>query len=324
MNADPLHMDAILRARELVRKYVLPTRLVPAASLSADSGAAVYLKLENEAPTGSFKCRGAIHAISERLARGPVAGVVTSSTGNHGAAVAYAARILGLPATIFLPARPNPVKRARIAELGATIMEAGRDYNEAGEHAARYAQKHHWYFVEDGREGPGTIACEIFEQLPATGVIYVPVGDSTLIRGVGFAAKELNSRVRLIGVQAERAPAYYLSWKERRLITTETADTIADGLAVRCPVAENVEAVRELVEEIRLVSEEEMLAAVYRLLLREHTVAEPSGAAATAAFLQRGRRHAGEAVVLLVTGSNITSEQLRLSVEAGRREGVLI
>lgn len=326
MNADPLHMDAILRARELLRKHLPTTRLVPAASLSADSGATVYLKLENEAPTGSFKCRGAIHAISARLARGPVAGVVTSSTGNHGAAVAYAARILGLSATIFLPARPNPVKRARIAELGATIIAAGRDYDEAREHAARYAQEHQWYFVEDGRDpsitpGPATIACEILEQLPATRVIYVPVGDSTLIRGVGFAAKQLNSRVRLIGVQAERAPAYYLSWKQRRLISTETADTTADGLAVRCPLAENVEAVRELVEEIRLVSEEEMLAAVYRLLLREHTVAEPSGAAATAAFLQSGRRHAGETVVLLVTGSNITGEQLRLSVEAGRREG---
>ena len=309
------------QARRLLRDLLPATRLVPAPSLSRFSGAEVYLKLENEAPTGSFKVRGAFNAVYHESERGPLAGVVTSSTGNHGAAVAYVARRMGLPATVFLPEHPNPIKRARIAELGATIFEAGRDYDEAREHAARYARDHGWFFVEDGRNpdltsGAATIGCEVVEQLPRADVIYVPVGDTTLIRGVAFAAKHLSPKVRVIGVQAERAPAYYQSWKEQRVIHTDTCDTIADGLAVRCPVEDNVRELRELVDEMRLVSEAAMLEAIYRLLAHEHTVAEPAGAAATAAFLGSSQVHAGEKVVLLVTGSNLVAEVLRQAVLA--------
>lgn len=306
-------------ARAFLRPHLPVTRLVEAASLSRDSSARVFLKLENEAPTGSFKVRGALTALNRRARRGQAAGVVTSSTGNHGAAVAYAARQLGLPATVFLPEHPNPVKRALIARLGAEIVEAGRDYDAAREHAAEFAHRRGWYFVEDGRDpnitpGPATIACEILEQLPEADVLYVPVGDTTLIRGVAFAAKYLKPAVRVVGVQAERAAAYYRSWQEGGAVSTETCETIADGLAVRCAAEENVCELRGLVEEMRLVSEDEMLRGIYRLLVEEHTVAEPAGAAATAAFLARGRAHAGETVVLLVTGSNITPEVLRLAV----------
>jgi threonine dehydratase len=241
---------------------------------------------------------------------------VTCSTGNHGAAVAYAARQVGLPATVFLPERANPVKRARIAELGATVIESGRDVDEAREHAARDAAERGWYFVEDGRDpdlrpGPATIAWEILAEVPATDVIYVPVGDTTLIRGVALGARLVGPAVRIIGVQAERAPAYYRSWREQQVVSTDACDTMADGLAVRAPSAENVEALRELVSGMRLVSEAELLRGIYRLLLDEHVLAEPAGAAATAAFLATGRAHAGQTVVLLVTGGNITPEVLR-------------
>ncbi|MFQ5817293.1 MAG: threonine/serine dehydratase [Terriglobia bacterium] len=310
------------QARAVLRQRLPVTRLLQAQSLGRAVGASVYLKLESEAPTGSFKIRGAFHALYRQTQRGRLAGVVTSSTGNHGAAVAYAARVLGLPATVFLPEHPNPVKRARIAELGARILEAGRDYDAARAHAAHYAGEHGWFFLEDGRDpdlttGAATLACEVLEQLPATNAIYVPVGDSTLIRGVAFAAKHLNPKVRVVGVQPERAPAYYRSWKERRVVTTDTCDTIADGLATRCPTEENVQALRELVDAMRLVAEDALLGAIARLLVDEHTVAEPAGAAATAAFLASGRAHAGQTVVLLVTGANITSEILRQAVLAG-------
>ncbi|MBI4462398.1 MAG: threonine/serine dehydratase [Acidobacteria bacterium] len=313
-----MHFADVERARTLLRRYLPVTRLVAAAALSGVSGADVYLKLESELPTGSFKVRGALHALIRQRERG----VVTSSTGNHGAAVAYAARTLGVPATVFLPEQPNPVKRARIADLGAQVIEAGRDYDEARAHAADYARQYSLYFVEDGRDpsltpGPATIAPEILEQLPETQVIYVPIGDTTLIRGVAFAAKQLNSKVRIVGVQAARAPAYYRSWSEGRVVTTDSCDTIADGLATRCPTEENLRALRQLVDEMQLVSEEELLRAIYRLLVDEHVLAEPAGAAATAAFLARGRAHAGGKVVLLVTGANITPEILRQAALAG-------
>ena len=185
-----MEFSEVERARSFLRQYLAPTRLVESATLGRESGARVFLKLENEHPTGSFKVRGALVALHREAERAPLRGVVTSSTGNHGAAVAYAAQRMGIPATVFLPERPNPVKRALIAGLGAEVVEAGRDYDAAREHAARFARQRGWYFVEDGRDpnltpGPATIACEILEERPETDVLYVPVGDTTLIRGVG-------------------------------------------------------------------------------------------------------------------------------------------
>ena len=309
------------RTREMLRQYLPVSRLVPAPSLVKDTGAKVFLKLEGELPAGSFKPRGALTALVAKKQREELAGVVTSSTGNHGAAVAYAGRLLGIPATVFLPENPNPAKRARIAAEGATIIEAGSDLAETIDQAITYAGERNLYFLHDGRDpamtpGPGTMACEILEQAPETDVIYVPVGDTTLIRGVAFAAKHLKPDIRIVGVQAERAPAYYLSWKEGRPVTTDTCDTIAGGLATRLTFADNVAAVRELVDDMALVSEEQMLDAVRRLILDEHVVAEPAGAAATAALLQSGGAHHGQNVVLLVTGSNIDPAHLRRALAA--------
>ncbi len=320
------------KARDRLRRHLPVTRLLPLEPPGPRAGGRVYLKLESELPTGSFKVRGAIHAVRTRAAAGRVEGVVTSSTGNHGAAVAYAARGIGRPAVVFMPEHPNPVKRRRIERLGARIVEAGRDYDEARSHAAEYARRQAWCFVEDGRDslllpGPATIGLEIHDQLPGAGLVYVPVGDSTLIRGLASALKHLNPKARVIGVQAEGAAAYYLSWKEGRARSTESCETIADGLAVRCPTEENVQELRRLVDEMCLVSEEEMLEAIRHLLLEEHVVAEPAGAAATAAFLKSGGGAEGGDVVILVTGANVTPEILSRAIRTrpdaplpGRRE----
>ena len=309
----------IEQARDLLRNYLSPTRLIPAPSLSAVSAADVYLKLESENPTGSFKVRGALNALFRLPQRGGAAGLITTSTGNHGAAVAFAAREFGVSATIFLPENPNPVKRARIASFGAEIVEAGRDIEEARQHAARLAKDRGWPILEDVRDpdvsaGAATLGCEILEQLPRADVLFVPVGDSNLIRGVAFAAKHLKPSVRIVGVQAELAPAYYRSWKERRPISTDSVGTIADGLATRRADPENVREIQQRVDEMLLVSDEEMLRAVYRLLVDEHVFAEPAGAASTAALLANGRALAGKSVVLLVTGANISPDTLRRAI----------
>jgi threonine dehydratase len=145
-------------------------------------------------------------------------------------------------------------------------------------------------------------------------VIFVPMGDTALIRGVAAEAKRRHPRARIIGVQAERAPAYARSWKKGDVIVTDTCDTIADGLATRYPLKPNVEAIRELVDDVRLVSEQELLDAVGLLLFEEHIVAEPSGAAATAAFLQDVEAYAGLNIVLLVTGANAPHRTLKLAI----------
>lgn len=315
-----MEFSAIEQARSFLRGRLPPTRLVRAESLSRVSGAEVFLKLEGEFPTGSFKVRGALNALRCARERGPLSGVVTSSTGNHGAAVAYAARALGLSVTVFLPERPNPVKRSRIASLGARVVETGRDLEESREHAAHFAADNGHFNVVDGRNadiaaGAGTMGCEILEQLPETDAIYIPIGDSSLIRGVAFAAKHIKPQVRIIGVQPEGAPVYYRSWKEGRAVTCGLAATIADGMAVRVASEENVAEIRRLVDEIVLVSDAAMLRAVAHLLIEEHVVAEPSGTASTAALLAAGRAHAGRRVALVVSGSNISPQSLRQAVQ---------
>jgi threonine dehydratase len=312
-------LATIREARGFLAKYFGVTRLVEAPFLSRKTGRRVSLKLEAELPTGSFKVRGALWALAARLKKGSVEEVVASSTGNHGAAVAYAAKLLGVPARIFLPAGCNPVKRGRITELGAEIVESGgADLAAAFELAAEYAKRPGVYFLNDATDedlpaGPATIGCEILEQLAEVSSIVVPMGDTALIRGVAAAVKQIAPNVKMIGVQAERAPSYYLSWKEGKVTGTETCDTIADGLATRTPDAANVRDVRQLVDDVALVSEEQMLQAIERLLVEEHVLAEPAGAAATAALLHAPADY-GENTVLIVSGANISREVLRRAV----------
>jgi threonine dehydratase len=226
---------------------------------------------------------------------------------------------MNLKCRICLPENPNPVKRDRIAKLGAEIVEVGRDLEESREHAAKFSKQSGWPLIVDVDDpyiaaGAATIACEILDQAPSTDVIVVPIGDSNLIRGIAFAAKQIRPTIRIIGVQAEAAPAYYLSWKERRSLSTEFADTIADGLSTRTTTEDNVSQLTALIDDIRLVTDDEMLHAIAFLLLNEHTVAEPAGAAATAALLKAEKEFAGKNVVLVVTGANIAPDILRRAV----------
>ncbi|MGH9734402.1 MAG: threonine ammonia-lyase [Candidatus Acidiferrales bacterium] len=304
-------LSMIREAESLIASHLPVTPLVSVAGLAPS---VVYLKLEVELPTGSFKPRGALYALARKLRQGTIAEVTASSTGNHGAAVAWAAKVLGVPATIFLPKDPNPVKRRRIAELGARIVDTGApDLAQAAVEAAAYSERAGVYFLNDATDpdipaATGTIGLEILSHLPNVASVFVPMGDTALIRGVAAAVKQSNPRVLIIGVQAERAPSYYLSWKAGRSTGTETCDTCADGLATRVPQPENVSAIRELVDDVMLVSEDEMLRAIRLLYEHAHVIAEPSGAAATAAFLKRDSslQHLNPAVAL-VTGCNITN-----------------
>jgi threonine dehydratase len=312
-------MATIREAQKFLEKHFAPTRLIAAPFLSAATGRKVYLKLETELPTSSFKVRGAFWALAQRMSRGPIQEVVACSTGNHGGAVALAAKQFGAKAKIFLPANCNPVKRGRIAALGAAIVESGdNDPASAFELVAEYAKLPGVYFLNDATDedlpaGPATIGCEILEQLPETSAIVVPMGDTALIRGIAAAAKQIAPQVKIIGVQAERAPSYYLSWKEGKVVGTETCDTIADGLATRTPEADNVRDVKKLVDDVVLVSEEELLRAIGVLLLEEHVLAEPAGAASTAALLKLSSDF-GAHVALVVSGANISREVLKQAV----------
>jgi threonine dehydratase len=315
-------------AQSLLARCFESTRLARAASLSSP-GHDVFLKIETDLPTGSFKVRGAIYSLAMRMAGEGVREVVCASTGNHGAAVAYAAGRLGCAATIFLPVDPNPVKAARIRDLGARLVESGADLSSAIEAAGEYAQRESAFFLHDASDanvpiGTATIGVEIVDQRPDVDLIYVPMGDTALIRGVAAAAKHRRTSIRIVGVVAAQAPAYLLSWQKvgqragpadssatEAVVETATCETIADGLAVRRPLADNVAAIGKLVDDVVAVSEDEMIAAIRSLYGGEGVLAEPAGAAATAALLKSPRRE--RTSVVLVTGGNIAPD-LRRSV----------
>jgi threonine dehydratase len=311
----------ILEAQRMLSGYFRPTPLVRAPGVS-QPGVDAFLKLETHLPTGSFKPRGALFALAQALASRKVAEVTASSTGNHGAAVAWAAKTLAVPATIFLPANPNPVKRKKIADLGARIVEVGGlDITHASAEALDYSSRTGAYFLNDATDpvlpaGPGTIGLEVLSQLPSVRAVYVPMGDTALIRGIGAAIKAAHPHVKIVGVQAERAPSYYLSWKEGKPVEVEIGETCADGLATKTAVPENVHAIRELVDDVALAAEEQLLAAIRLLYEREKVVAEPAGAAAAAAFLEQPP---GEGpVVLVVSGANISDAvRARAGLPAG-------
>jgi len=293
-------------------KYFGITPLLPAPSLSAE-GSQAFLKVETGLPTGSFKPRGALYALATKLKQSRIEEVTASSTGNHGAAVAFAARTLGVKATIFLPEEANPVKRKNIEDLGARIVSRGSaDLAGAFQLAKEYSSHPEIYFLNDATDpdlpaGPATIGLEILDQMPGVTALYVPMGDTALIRGVGAAIKTIAPSVKIIGIQAEHAPSYALSWRQGKPVPTDTCDTCADGLATRTPEDENVEAIRRVVDDVVLVSDTRMLDAIRHLYQSENVLAEPAGAAATAAWLDHplpGRS------VLLVTGGNI-SETVR-------------
>ena len=301
-----------MTAIPLIRSRFDPTRLVRSPDLSSRLGANVYLKLECELPTGSFKVRGALYALSITHERSPITEVVAASTGNHGAAVAWAAQQIGIRARIFVPSGANRTKTTRIERLGATLTETGADIEAARRAAEEHAAASGAMVLDDATNddvavGAGTLGSELLDQVPECDCVVVPVGDSALIRGVAAAMKATRPDLRVIGVQAENAPSYFNSWRSGRVDTTETANTIADGLATMTPRAANVTAIRRLVDEMVLVSEREMLDAMRWLRAHDGIVAEPAGAAPVAALLQPTRSHAGS-IVALVTGGNVAPE----------------
>jgi threonine dehydratase len=211
----------------------------------------------------------------------------------------------------FSPRKSQSGKAPENRGLGRAHCEAGGpDLVHAFLQAQEYSARPGVYFLNDATDadlpaGPATIGLEILAQLPPVAAIYVPMGDTASIRGIGAAIKQANPQVKIVGVQAERAPSYYLSWKKDVAVPTDTCDTCADGLATRTPEPDNVQAIRTLVDDVVLVSEDELLRAIRLLHDRERIIAEPAGAAATAAFMKQPYRHGP--VALLVTGGNISN-----------------
>jgi len=281
--------------------------------LSRDLGARVVLKVETLNPIRSFKGRGADYFVHRLPDRAPL---VAPSAGNFGQGLAYAARKRGIALTVFAAESANPLKLARMRDLGAEVVLAGGDFDAAKAAARDYAAREGLRFIEDGRdppiaEGAGSMAVELLRRPRPFDAVLIALGNGALINGVGTWIKARAPGTRVVGVCASGAPAMERSWRNGRVETTPSVDTIADGIGVRIPVPEALEDMRGVVDDVLLVDDAMILRAM-RLLL-EHTglLVEPSGAVGIAAVLAHRERFAGQFLATPLCGGNVTREQFR-------------
>lgn len=307
-------LAGIRAAAEALRPHLAVTPMVRAEVLSRAFHAEVWIKNETITPIASFKLRGALNALIRARAGGHAGGAVTSSSGNHGQGVAYAARLLGVAADIFLPEIANPLKVAMIQAFGGRVHRGGADIDEAKDRAKAFAAERELLFVDDGEsldmmEGAGTVALEAAEALDAIDAVIVPLGGGNLVSGSAAALKALEPAAQVIAVQAKGAPAMVESFHARRVVE-RGIDTVADGLVCRVPARLALEAMWRLVDDAWLVSDEELLRAVHSMIECVHLLVEPAGAAALAGAWARREAFRDRSVVLIVTGANITGGEL--------------
>ncbi|MBM3540401.1 MAG: threonine ammonia-lyase [Alphaproteobacteria bacterium] len=306
-------IDTIREAARAIQGAVVRTPTVHSRTLSQLTGAEVFLKLENLQYTASFKDRGALVKLLSLPRERRAAGVVAASAGNHAQGVAYHAQRLGIPATIVMPVHTPFIKVVRTRDFGATVVLHGEGVSEAAAHATELAAAHGYTFVhpyDDARiiAGQGTVGLELLEDQPALDALVVPIGGGGLIAGCAIAARALNPKIRIFGVEAALYPSM------RRAIYGEKAGdggpTIAEGIAVKDPGALTRPVVEELIEDILIVDESALERGVQLLLEIEKTVAEGAGAAPLAAVLANPALFAGRKVGLVVSGGNIDSRLL--------------
>lgn len=292
----------------LVHAVLAPTPQYRWPLLEARLGTTLFVKHENHLPVGAFKVRGGL-VLMDRLKRDGVRHVVAATRGNHGQSIAFAAKRAGIEATIVVPHGNSVEKNRSMRALGATLVEEGFDFQAAFEAAARLAAERKLFpvpaFAAELVRGVATYALELFRGAGPLDVVYVPIGQGSGINGVLAARDALGLSTEVVGVVAENAPAYALSFAAGRAVSTESADTFADGVACRVPNEEALAAILAGAARIVTVSEAEIRAAMRALFSDTHNVAEGAGAAALAGALKERAKLAGKRVAAILSGGNV-------------------
>ncbi len=315
----------IIKAQMRLKGIVKHTPLEHTKSFSTMSGANVYMKLENMQSTGSFKVRGAYNKLSSLSKEELSKGVVCASAGNHAQGVAFAARIVGVGAKVFMPVFTPPLKVIATRSYGADVVLEGDTFDDAYAAAMRYQSESGAHFVHPFDDpliiaGQGTIGLELFQAMDSIQDVVVPIGGGGMIAGIAIALKEMNPDIRIIGVEAAGAQSMKNSLKAGKPQKLANMQTIADGIAVKTPGNLTFEATRKLVDEIVVVDDTEIAHTAYLLLQRAKLLAEPSGVAALAAVLHKKIDLAGRNVVPIISGGNINMGLLEQILEKGMME----
>jgi len=316
----PLAMDATISisgiqdAASVIDPVFRDTPQFVCEPLSDQLGVITILKVEAINPIRSFKGRGTDYLL-HRLGPQPN-GIVCASAGNFGQGMAFAARKRGEPMTIFAAVSANPLKVERMRALGATVVLEGKDFDEAKDGALQHASRTGAFYVEDGllgpiSEGAGTIACELERMDGTLDACFVPLGNGALVNGMGTWLKRSALSPIVVAVCPTGAPAMEMSWRAGTPISTPTMNTIADGIAVRVPVQEALEIMRKTVDDVMLVTDDEIVDAMRLVHRGAGLVVEPAGAAGIAAIAKRWNDFAGKRVAVVLTGGNVTEEQMR-------------
>jgi threonine dehydratase len=303
----------LVAARRRVTQHLAPTSLHRWPGLSQLVGTDVWVKHENHQPVGAFKVRGGVNFASALAEDGRE--LMCASTGNHGQSVAYAARLLGLRATVCLPHAPNPIKAAAIRALGADVIEHGRDMGDASAHCDALAAERGARVVSAGNEplliaGVSTQTLEILEHEAEIDTIIVPVGSGTGAAGACLAAAAVRPDAQVIAVQSSAAPAAYRSWRAQRLLD-DRMETFAEGLATRTAYELPQRILWRRLDEFVLVADDEIRRAMLLMIEATRNLVEAAGAAPLAAALKLGPRLRGRRVALIASGGNVGVEQLR-------------
>lgn len=308
-------IDRIREAAEVVDPVFLNSPQYANEPISAELGFATVLKIECVNPIRSFKGRGSDYLLHR--VQPPAGRIVCASAGNFGQGMAFAARKHGFRLKVFAAENASPMKVERMRALGAEVVLQGIDFDAAKEAARSHAEKTGAMFIEDGglapiAEGAGTIALELTRSREALDAILVPLGDGALVTGIAAWMRHASPRTRIIGVVAEGANAMELSWRANKVVSIERVDTIADGIAVRVPVATAVGDVRQAVDDVMHVSDREMIDGMRVLFRDAGLIVEPAGAAGMAAAKKARNELAGTRTAVIVTGGNISPEHFEV------------
>jgi threonine dehydratase len=312
----------IEQAQTRISEFIRPTPLEYSPALSSECGRGVFLKQEVFQPIRVFKIRGALNKL---LCLGDSArkrGVLTASSGNHGLAIAYSSKLFGLNAVVCVPENANPQKVRAIQEQGAEVVKAGSNYDAAYENGLKIAERRNLTFVHafDDRDiiaGQGTCGLEISQQSSEVDSAVVAIGGGGLISGVSIALKKTIGQVQVYGAETTAIPSMFLSVRSGQRVSVRPKQTIADGMQAATPGVLTFEAVSKNVDRIELVSDEELRAAIYELLIKARTLAEPAGAAPLAALRGPLKGAEGKNTVLVISGGNISPSLLSEILEEG-------
>jgi threonine dehydratase len=299
----------VYAARPRVARVVRPTPLMRHPLLARETGLDIAVKHENHNPTGAFKVRGGLNLIGS-LTPEERRGVVTATTGNHGQSIALACQREQVPCTIVTPVGNNPEKNAAMRAFGAELIEFGRDFDEARERVEQLQHERGLRYVHSANEplliaGVATYALEIFDEQPDVDVILVPIGGGSGACGCGIVRSGIGSRAKVIGVQAQRADAFARSWRGTARVVGDAADTFAEGMATRVTFDLTFGILKQELDDIVLLSEEELAEGVRLALRATHNLAEGAGAAPLMAAMKMRDQLAGKKVVCVMSGANI-------------------